>query len=714
MAGSSVFMNEIKQLQLLIKNKTGESLIYSSGLTSNNNSISFLKDSGITTAEGYKLLISPQRIFVYAKEPTGVFRAVETMQQLMPVTTGSAKKQLQNNLQLPCVEIEDQPLYNWRGMHLDVARHFFSIGYLKKFIDVMALYKMNKFHLHLTDDQGWRVEIKKYPKLTAEGAWRTFNNQDSDCMKLSAENPDFLLDTTHIITRNGKQLYGGFYTQQQLKDLVTYAASKHIDIIPEIDMPGHMMAAINSYPFLSCTEESNWGELFSTPVCPCKETTFEFAENVFSEIMNIFPGKYIHLGADEVDKTSWAKSPLCKELMQKEGLKDVNELQSYFVKRMEKFFQSKGRELIGWDEILEGGVSPTAIVMYWRSWVPDAPVKAAQHGNKVIMTPGNPLYFDSPPDAHSLYNVYHFSVVPKGLNSKEAKYIQGAQANIWTEHIPSERRADYMFMPRMTALAERLWTGDSNYDSYLQRLQQQYPVLDAMHVYYRLPDLPGLVEENVFTDSAVVALQSPMKNMAIRYTTDGSLLNSHSTVFDKPLIIKNNTTIKLAVFTPGNVKGDTYTLHYTREAYKQPVIVTKVLPGLQCNYYKKFFKNTKAVQDEKPDSTFIMDSVAVPASVTAPSFALQYDGYINIPETGIYSFFLTCDDGGVINIAGKEVVNNDGLHPAVERSGQIALEKGYQPFHLSFIEGGGGYKLQLLYSKDNKTHQPVPSSWLKH
>ncbi len=196
-------------------------------------------------------------------------------------------------MQLPCVTIEDEPLYSWRGMHLDVSRHFFSVDYLKKFIDVMALYKMNTFHLHLSDDQGWRIEIKKYPKLTEEGAWRTFNNQDSACIQRAADNPDMAIDTAHIITRNGKTMYGGFYTQEQMKDVIAYATSKHIDIVPEIDMPGHMMAAINQYPFLSCTEQSGWGETFSTPICPCKETTFAFAENVLSEIIE-FVSRQIH------------------------------------------------------------------------------------------------------------------------------------------------------------------------------------------------------------------------------------------------------------------------------------------------------------------------------------------------------------------------------------------------------------------------------------
>jgi hexosaminidase len=273
-------------------------------------------------------------------------------------------------------------------------------------------------------------------------------------MKKAKDNPDFVIDKEHIVQRNGKTMYGGFYTQQEMKGVVAYAAARHIDIIPEIDMPGHMMAAINSYPFLTCNGENSWGTLFTKPICPGLESTYEFAQNVYSEIMDIFPSQYIHIGGDEVDRTDWGKSADCKALMEREGIKDLPALQSYFINRMEKFFNSKGRKLIGWDEIIEGGISPTAIIMYWRTWVPDAPVKAVKNGNTVIMTPGEPLYFDYQPDQYSVDKVYHFNPIPKVLNAEEAKSIIGAQANIWTEMIPSEKRADYMYMPRLTALAE--------------------------------------------------------------------------------------------------------------------------------------------------------------------------------------------------------------------------------------------------------------------
>jgi hexosaminidase len=578
----------------------------------------------------------------------------------------------------------------------------------------MALYKLNKLHLHLTDDQGWRVEIKKYPQLTEQGAWRTFDKNDSFCISKQKENPDMAIEPRHIIKRDGKTLYGGFYTQQQLKDLVKYAAARYIDIIPEVDMPGHMMAAIHAFPELSCEGGSKWGELFSTPVCPCKESSFEFAQNIFTEIMDIFPSEYIHLGADEVDRKTWAQSELCAALMQKEGLKDVAELQSYFVKRMEKFFHSKGRKLIGWDEILEGGISPTANVMYWRSWVPNAPVVAARNGNKVIMSPGNPLYFDTPPDAHSLPNIYNFNVVPEKLTAEEAKFIIGAQANLWTERVPSENRADYLYFPRMLSLAERVWSKQLDYNSFQQRLPAHYNRLETMGIHYRLPDLQGFAENNVFTDQATLDIKKPMPNMVLRYTTNGSLPLTTSPALNKPFVIKQPVTIKVAAFTPNGLRGDIYTLNYKKEKYMEPVTVANAASGLKAGFYKKYFLNTLGMKGKQPDSQFIATNAAVPTGVTAPSFGMQYTGFINIPETGVYSFYLLVDDGGVLTIGNKEVVNNDGQHAPLEKSGQIALKKGLHPFKLDFIEGSGGFTLQLKYSKAGGTPIAIPDSFFKH
>lgn len=709
-AQAKALKNEIGQFNDLMKAGLGTTLKINQ--KEGSQKIVFKLDSSISAEEAYRLNTDTHELLIAAKSPTGIFRAIETIRQLLPPDI--EEKKLHKYLTLPALSIYDEPAYAWRGLHLDVSRHFFSVAYLKKLIDLLSLYKMNKLHLHLSDDQGWRIEIKGYPKLTQEGAWRTFNGQDSLCMQKAKDNPDFIIDPQHIIHRDGKTLYGGFYTQQQMKDVIAYAAKRHIDIIPEIDMPGHMMAAINSYPFLTCNGQNKWGPTFSTPICPCNDSTFAFARNVFSEVMDIFPSHYIHVGGDEVDRTSWAQSESCKAFMAAHHIQTTAGLQSYFINSMEKFFNQRQRSLIGWDEILEDGISSTAAIMYWRSWVPDAPAKAAIHGNDVIMSPGNPLYFDNEPDQNSVYNVYHFNPIPAGLTSDQAKRIIGAQANTWSERIPSEKRADYMIFPRITALAELLWTNNQgDYDSFQQRLQSNYPRLDLLKVNYRLPDIEGLVEQNVFVDKAILNPAPPLPGLVIRYTTDGSLPDNTSAKLQKPLVITTDQNIRLAAFNTSGHRGDIYNLHYTREAMAPAVNNTNVSAGLSCAYYGHFYKSTTLISG-KPDTVCMVNNIEVPTMQKAPSFGLKYNGFIDVPQDGVYSFYLTCDDGGILQIAGKTVVDNDGLHAPIEKSGQVALQKGLQPFVLNFIEGGGGYTLKLKYSFNGSAPQDIPSAWLKH
>ncbi|MBS1661856.1 MAG: family 20 glycosylhydrolase [Bacteroidetes bacterium] len=663
-------------------------------------------DNNIKEEEGYELVISPKHMVLSARTPAGAFMGVQTIRQLLPVGTGEVR--------LPALTIKDAPTYGWRGMHLDVSRHFFSMDYLRRFVDIMALYKLNTFHLHLTDDQGWRIEIKKYPLLTQNGAWRTFNNQDSACMKRAVDNPDFVIDPSHIIQKDGKTLYGGFYTQEEMRGLVAYAAARHITIIPEIDMPGHMMAAINQYNYLSCDGTSVFGKLFSTPICPCLPTTFQFAQDVYSEIMDIFPSQYIHIGGDEVDRSLWAKSPECKALMEKEGLKTTAELQSYFIRKMEQFFNSKGRKLIGWDEILEGGISKTAMVMYWRTWVPKAPSEAAKNGNAVVMTPGNPLYFDATPDRNSLPAVYNFNPIPKGLTDAEARNIIGAQANIWTEYIPTERRADYMYMPRMTAMAEILWTPQRDYASYLRRLRSSYGRLDALGVHYRLPDLNGFLSLNAFTNKDTLWIRKPLDGLTIRYSMDSTAPTAASPVLSAPLVIGESKKLRVAAFRPDGSRGDVYDLQYQKQTLAEPASAAGLSEGLVCSQFKGHFRMTGRMADRKVDTVMTVGGIVVPPALEAPSFGLQYRGYLDVPQDGVYSFYLMCDDGGILRIADREVVNNDGNHAPFEKNGQVALKKGPQKFALDFIEGGGGYVLQLRYSFNGSEPKEVPAQWFKH
>ena len=707
LSSNTHFKNEATLLGELFINSFGRSLKQTPTL--NTNQLRLQYDGSITASEGYRIAVTPQAVTLSAKSPAGMFRAVQTVRQLLPASI--EKKGSKSMLALPAVEMEDAPAFAWRGVHLDVSRHFFSMAYLQKLIDLMALYKLNKFHLHLTDDQGWRIEIKKYPKLTGEGAWRTFNNQDSVCMEMAKEAPDFIIDPKHIVQRNGKQMYGGFYTQQQMKALVAYAAARHIEIIPEIDMPGHMMAAINSYNYLSCDSTSAFGQLFSTPVCPCQPATIAFAKDVFREIMEIFPSQYIHIGGDEVDRSHWEKSDACKALMQKEGMKTSAQLQARFIRQMEDFFRANGKKLIGWDEILEGGISNTATIMYWRTWVPTAPLEAAKNGNAVIMTPENPMYFSQAPDKNSLPAVYHYDIIPKNLAPSDAANIIGAQGNLWTEYIPTEQRADYLYMPRLSALAEILWTGKRDYRSYLERLNIHYKRLDLLDVNYRLPDL-NILDAYAFTDTMQFSIKKPLDDLVIRYTLDGSAPTINATELGGTLPVHQSQLIRLAAFTKGGRRGDVYDVRFNKQTWATAENVTATAGGLKATWYKRSFKNTRLIAGVS-DGAFTVPVITVPQAAKAESFSLQYRGYIDVPEKGIYTFYLTSDDASVLKIAGREVVNNDGMHAPKEKNGQVALQKGLHAFALDFIEGGGGYTLKLQYSLNGSQPKDIPEGWLK-
>lgn len=703
------FVREIGYFQSLIAPLLGRGLSYENGA----NVIEFDYTSGLKNPEAYQLSITPEKIIIKASAPVGAFYAIQTLRQLLPVQVETGTKAT-SAISLPALLISDEPAYSWRGCMIDVSRHFFSIDYLKRQIDRMAFYKMNKLHLHLTDDQGWRIEIKKYPELTMQGAWRTFNNQDTLCMKMAKENPDFEIDKRYIINKDGKQLYGGYYTQDQMRDLVRYATFHHVDLIPEIDMPGHMLAAIAEYPYLAGVEKIGWGKTFTTPLCPCKEDVYTFVDNVLSEVMDLFPSRYIHIGADEVDKTVWSHSELCKKFMKDSGMKDFNELQTYFVHRVTDFIKSKNRQVITWDDAIDGNLDPSVNVMYWRGWVHTSLPKAARNGNPVIMSPTNPLYFDYIPDRSSLEAVYNMNVIGNDIPADKAYLVKGAQANMWTEKIPSERRADFMLFPRLTALAERLWTNQNLFKSYSERLLASFPRLDAMQVNYRLPDLSGFAQESVFVKETVFKVDNPLSGMQVHYTTDGSIPTLRSKVLSAPLTINRSMQIKFALISPGGARGDIYTVNYRQVPLAKSVSVEGTSrKGLSCSFYDGLFKNTsliKGVGDKKQ----VVDGIVVPHDFVTAAFALRYKGYIKVPATGIYTFYLTCDDGGKLYIANSVIVDNDGLHSAIEKSGQAALAKGTHPFLLDFIEGGGGFTLKLKYSFNGGTPQDIPDNWFVH
>lgn len=438
------------------------------------NSISFALDKSMPE-EGYKLKIEPDGITITGR-PAGLFYGTQSLLQLLP-PAGKAP------YSVPAVEIQDQPRFPYRGVHLDTGRHMFPVDFLKRYIDLAARYKLNRFHWHLTEDQGWRIEIKKYPRLTEIGARRR------ETIVGHADRSDKYDGT----------FYGGFYTQDQVRDVVAYAASRFITVIPEIEMPGHAQAALASYPQFACTAgpfevATTWG-VFKDVFCP-KEETFAFLEEVLTEVMGLFPSKYIHIGGDECPKDRWKESPITQGIMKREGLKDEQELQSYFIRRIEKFINSKGRRIIGWDEILEGGLAPDATVMSWRG--EEGGIAAAKQHHNVVMTPTDYVYLDyyqGPPEKEplaiggnlTLANVYSYNPLPAALSADDQKYIQGAQANVWTEYMKEPRDVEYMVFPRLLALAEVVWTPQEtrNYDEFLTRVPAQLERLKKDGVNFR-------------------------------------------------------------------------------------------------------------------------------------------------------------------------------------------------------------------------------------
>lgn len=429
--------------------------------------------------ESYSLTVDSKKITLKGADAAGTFYAVQSLLQLMSPTVNPKE------IGVAAMVINDSPSFKWRGMHLDVSRHFYSVEFVKKTIDMLAMYKINTFHWHLTDDQGWRIEIKRYPKLTSVGGYR------DETMVGHYTETDQKFDGIR---------YGGFYTQEQIKDVVKYAASRYVTIVPEIEMPGHAVAALSAYPEYSCTggpfkSYTKWG-VSDDVYCAGKEATYTFIQNILDEVVPLFPGKYIHIGGDECPKTRWKACPDCQKRMKENGLKNEMELQSYFVKRMEKYIVSKGKKLMGWDEILEGGLPDEATVMSWRGT--EGGIEAARTGHDVVMTPGSHCYFDhlqGPEEKEPLSiggflpldTVYSYNPVPKALTEKEAKHILGAQANLWTEYITTEKHAEYMIFPRMLAMSEILWSPrvNQNYQQFLVRLKAQLPKFDKLGVNYR-------------------------------------------------------------------------------------------------------------------------------------------------------------------------------------------------------------------------------------
>jgi len=662
--------------------------------------------------DGYRLTVTPNNITI-AANGAGLFYGIQTLIQLVPLTHGAVVK-------LPCVQIEDYPRFSYRGFMLDVSRHFFSVELVKKYLDLMAAYKLNNFHWHLTDDQGWRIEIKKYPKLTEIGSRR----------------PETLIGNYH--DRTPQQFdntpYGGFYTQDEIRDVVKYAAAKYINIVPEIEMPGHSDAALAAYPEFGCNPpdtykvSGTWSERHDV-FCPT-EQTFTFLQDILTEVMDLFPGKYIHIGGDEVAKDDWMHNDFCQKLIKQLKLKDEKGLQSYFTSRMEQFVNSKGRSVIGWDEILEGGLAPNATVMSWQGEA--GGIEAAGLKHDVIMSPSSQgLYFDHAQGKlsaeplgiggySSLQKSYAYNPVPAVLTPDQQKYVIGVQANLWTEYIPTANKLEYMLLPRMLSLAEIAWTqlANKNYTDFTQvRLPAHLAWLDKTNFDYRVPPAIGGHDTIIFGNQLRVDLKPSVKGAKVYYTIDGYTPRETDFEFTVPVTYNvppdQYRELQTIVITPTGKRSVVTKTDVYNKAMLPPVNYAGTATGLRYQLFPGEFNSTADFKlAAEPADTSITKSFNVNTfKRTMPAFGIIYTGFIRIDADGVYGFSTLSDDGSLLLIDDQPVVDNDGKHPVYEKGGSVALQKGYHRFTLKYFNIGITGSLRVFMTlPDKPTGELSPDS----
>ena len=629
--------------------------------------------------EGYRLSSSSERVKIEAGAPAGVFYGVQTLLQLLPPDIESPGAAEGIVWSLPSVKIEDKPRFVWRGMHLDVGRHFFSKETVKRYIDILAAYKMNMFHWHLTEDQGWRIEIKKYPLLTEVGAWRRESMDDG-------------------------LPHGGFYTQEDIREVVAYARKKFITVVPEIEMPGHCQAALAAYPELSCTGGpfrvgTEWGIIYDV-FCAGNEKTFEFLEDVLTEVIDLFPGPFIHVGGDEAPKLRWQNCHRCQERIRAEGLKSEDELQSYFIKRIERFLSGKGKRLVGWDEILEGGIAPNATVMSWRGVA--GGVEAARSGHDVVMSPTSHCYFDyyqgrfDEPWAIGnflpLEKVYAYDPVPEELTPEQARHVLGGQANLWTEYIVDAPYLEYMLLPRLLAISEVVWTekGLRSYADFSRRIITHYDRLAAAGLNFRLPPPDGLGGKKLISGPTEVPVLPPFPGAEVRITADGTEPDRNSPLLTAaPLTVDKSTVVKARTVLKNGRMSRTISTSFSLLDAEQN--------GLDYAYYEGTWLRLPDLKDLAPAKTgHVFDLTFEPAWPRMDNFALLFKGYLEIKEPGEYAFTMIADDGALLKIDGRELLRHDGLFWIIELSGRARLEAGKHPIEIAYFQKTGDRRLDIF------------------
>lgn len=684
-------------------------------------------------SESYTLKVTSEGVEAVAPTAQGLFYAMQTFLQLLPPQIESPKVVSNVEWTAPAVTIEDKPRFKYRGLLTDVCRHFQTIETIKKQLDMMAMFKLNQFHWHLTEDQGWRIEIKRYPELTKYAAFRDRGDEN-------------LINGFYKPTVDS--LYGGFYTQEQVREVVAYAKERFINVIPEFELPGHEVAAISAFPWLACREEPRrpWNIWGISPIvmCPGKDTTFEFIENVLAEMVELFPGKYFHIGGDESPRSEWEKCPLCQRRAKELGLKEEKgrsieaQLQSYVVERAEKFLNKHGKTIIGWDEILEGGnLNKSAVVMSWRG--EQGGITAANAGHHVIMVPNNYAYLDyfqDRPEASPsgiggyvpLQKVYSYNPVPKQVEEQgNAKYVLGPQGNTWSEYIVGGDKLLYRMFPRAVAIAEIGWTEMANKDSlnFFEALDNDASVRMSLHdvnFHMPIPVQEGMAyKRQAFVDEIVMPITT-VRPVKVVYTTDGSEPNANSTVYTSPIRIKESCTLRLASVFPNGIIGGHNSIKMVKEPYSPAIESKNVEPGLNLHVAYGLFKKTADLADYYEwDNSITKDFGGLRIKNPKNDYSTVAEGYIMIPEDGVYGFL---SENNQVIIDGKVIVDKD--NDVVKRSesggGTVALKKGLHKIKVVFIGyNGDGWptyhnntRVRICNTSKNENFKDVTPDMLFH
>lgn len=646
--------------------------------SNNINSIKISLSSDILNKEGYELIVTNTGISININSTKGLFYATQTLAQIV--------EQQGDKLIVPYVKIIDSPRFEWRGTMLDVSRHFFDKAYIKKHLDLMAHYKFNVFHWHLTDDQGWRIEIKKYPKLTTLGAWRDDRRNEPWTY--------FQYGST-----SGKPQYGGFYTQEDIKEIVKYASERHITVVPEIDLPGHSWAAIYAYNELACDgkvwkKPENAAFEFADPLCICNDNVVNFTKDVLDEVIALFPSEYIHIGGDECKHHVWANYPICQKIMKDEGLTTTEQLQSRFNRQMEQFINSKGRKMIGWDEILEGGVAKSTAIMSWRG--EKGGVEAAKHGNKAVMSPSTFLYFDRENSELDWKKVYTYDPVPQELSAEEGKLIMGCQANLWAENVQTPEKSQEMLIPRIFALSEIAWSlpENKNTEKMGVKIAKQYDFLDKQNYNYYIPKVEFSYKNSLFLNPISLELMG-CELGKIMYDISTTEEKNLGKIYSNPIIIKGNTTVTAICQLNNGKKSAPITKNFSKASFLNPITTNNESDKmLKYRYYQGDYNSVNQLDSAKAISTGTVSGLAFPKGILADKWGAVYEGKVYFDQDDIYTFYTKSDDGTQLYINNQLVVDNDSIHGAVRKEGQIALKKGTYNLKIKFFENNYGEYLE--------------------